>query len=75
MEWDWDFVWQIMPTLVEGAKITVVFDQAPFIQESITALAEEGLLGLLFAVAVLAVVVIMILFPEIVMFLPDAMMG
>jgi len=24
MEWDWDFVWQILPTLAEGAKITVI---------------------------------------------------
>ena len=24
MEWDWNFVWQIMPTLVEGVKITVL---------------------------------------------------
>lgn len=23
MEWDWDFVWQIMPTLLEGFKITL----------------------------------------------------
>ncbi|MBX5194103.1 ectoine/hydroxyectoine ABC transporter permease subunit EhuD [Rhizobium sp. NZLR10] len=24
MEWDWDFVWQIMPTLLEGFKITIL---------------------------------------------------
>ncbi|OQM76409.1 ectoine/hydroxyectoine ABC transporter permease subunit EhuD [Manganibacter manganicus] len=24
MEWDWDFVWQIMPTLIEGVKITIL---------------------------------------------------
>lgn len=24
MEWDWAFVWQIMPTLIEGAKITIL---------------------------------------------------
>jgi polar amino acid transport system permease protein len=24
MEWDWEFVWQIMPTLVEGVKITIL---------------------------------------------------
>ncbi|APO78027.1 ectoine/hydroxyectoine ABC transporter permease protein EhuD (plasmid) [Rhizobium etli 8C-3] len=24
MEWDWDFVWQIMPTLIEGFKITIL---------------------------------------------------
>ena len=36
-----------------NAEADVVFDQAPFIQESILALAEEGLLGLLFAVGVI----------------------
>ena len=24
MEWDWNFVWQIMPTLLEGLKITIL---------------------------------------------------
>lgn len=24
MEWDWAFVWQIMPTLLEGLKITII---------------------------------------------------
>ncbi len=24
MEWDWAFVWQIFPTMVEGAKITIL---------------------------------------------------
>ncbi len=24
MEWDWEFVWQIFPTLVQGVKITIV---------------------------------------------------
>lgn len=24
MEWDWDFVWQIMPTLLQGFKITIL---------------------------------------------------
>ena len=24
MEWDWNFVWQIMPTLLEGFKITLI---------------------------------------------------
>ncbi len=37
------------------AEFTVVFDQAPYIQESIEALAQEGLLGLLFAVLVILV--------------------
>ncbi|MEG8033814.1 efflux RND transporter permease subunit [Sphingomonas sp. LR61] len=34
-------------------RFTVVFDQAPFIQQSIDSLAEEGLLGLAFAVLVI----------------------
>ena len=24
MEWDWNFVWEIMPTLIEGLKITIL---------------------------------------------------
>jgi polar amino acid transport system permease protein len=24
MEWDWDFVWRIMPTMIEGVKITIL---------------------------------------------------
>ena len=36
-----------------GGSFTVVFDQAPYIQQSIDALAEEGLLGLVFAVLVI----------------------
>jgi polar amino acid transport system permease protein len=24
MEWDWEFVWRIMPTLIEGVKITIL---------------------------------------------------
>ncbi|MGO2537583.1 MAG: efflux RND transporter permease subunit [Brachybacterium tyrofermentans] len=35
------------------AESAIVFDQAPFIQDSILALAEEGLLGLVFAVGVI----------------------
>ncbi|MCG7427158.1 efflux RND transporter permease subunit [Helcobacillus sp. ACRRO] len=35
------------------AEISTVFDQAPFIQQSIASLAEEGLLGLVFAIAVI----------------------
>ncbi len=48
----------ILPDLeaaVSGATFTVVFDQAPFIQDSIDALTEEGLLGLIFAVLVILV--------------------
>ncbi len=40
-------------SLGNNTKFTVVFDQAPFIQESIDALAKEGLLGLVFAVVVI----------------------
>ncbi|MET0955221.1 MAG: efflux RND transporter permease subunit, partial [Cryobacterium sp.] len=40
---------------VPGTTITVVFDQAPFIQESIDALTQEGILGLVFAVLVILV--------------------
>ncbi len=41
---------------VEGdPQFTVVFDQAPYIQQSIDSLAEEGLLGLGFAVLVILV--------------------
>ncbi|KAF2412098.1 hydrogenase expression protein [Microbacterium sp. B35-04] len=48
----------ILPDLEEsldGAEFTVVFDQAPYIQESIDTLAKEGLLGLVFAVLVIFV--------------------
>ncbi|HWV48234.1 MAG TPA: efflux RND transporter permease subunit, partial [Microbacterium sp.] len=37
------------------AEFTVVFDQAPFIQQSIETLATEGLLGLVFAVIVILI--------------------
>lgn len=36
-----------------GATLTVVFDQAPYIQKSIDDLAREGLLGLVFAVVII----------------------
>ncbi|MEU1971878.1 efflux RND transporter permease subunit [Microbacterium sp. NPDC019599] len=39
----------------EDAEFTVVFDQAPYIQQSIDSLAQEGLLGLVFAVLVILV--------------------
>ncbi|MGN6125408.1 MAG: efflux RND transporter permease subunit [Humibacter sp.] len=38
-----------------GATFTSVFDQAPFIQQSISSLAEEGALGLLFAMVVILI--------------------
>lgn len=40
-------------TLGQGASITVVFDQAPFIEQSIEDLTVEGLLGLVFAVVII----------------------
>ena len=46
----------ILPQLeaaVAPATFTVVFDQAPFIQQSIDALTQEGLIGLGFAVLVI----------------------
>ncbi|MBB5832709.1 efflux RND transporter permease subunit [Brachybacterium aquaticum] len=42
-----------LPGVGGSAEADVVFDQAPFIEESILALAEEGLLGLLFAIGVI----------------------
>jgi HAE1 family hydrophobic/amphiphilic exporter-1 len=48
----------VLPDLeasVDGAAFTVVFDQAPFIQESIDSLTQEGFLGLFFAVVVILV--------------------
>lgn len=48
----------LLPTLedaIAGSTFTVVFDQAPFIQESIDALTQEGILGLVFAVLVILV--------------------
>ena len=41
--------------LGDSAKITVIFDQAPFIERSINNLTTEGLLGLGFAVLVILV--------------------
>ena len=46
---------QLEKKLGSNAKITVVFDQAPFITQSINSLAEEGLLGLVMAVIVILV--------------------
>ncbi|UFS58966.1 efflux RND transporter permease subunit [Subtercola endophyticus] len=44
-----------LETALPGATFTVVFDQAPFIQQSINSLAEEGLLGLFFAVVIILI--------------------
>jgi HAE1 family hydrophobic/amphiphilic exporter-1 len=50
-----DVIPDIEESLGNGTKLTVVFDQAPFIQQSIEALATEGVLGLIFAVIVILV--------------------
>lgn len=50
---------EALPRLAEslgnGTTFTIVFDQAPYIEQSIEALATEGLLGLAFAVVVILV--------------------
>ncbi|RYC24007.1 ectoine/hydroxyectoine ABC transporter permease subunit EhuD [Ciceribacter ferrooxidans] len=46
MEWDWEFVRQVMPTLLEGAKITVL--------ATVLGAAVAAVLGLLFAVVRMA---------------------
>jgi HAE1 family hydrophobic/amphiphilic exporter-1 len=50
-----DLLPQVRDALGEGSTVTVVFDQAPFIEESISGLATEGGLGLLFALIVILV--------------------
>nr|WP_156002379.1 efflux RND transporter permease subunit [Streptomonospora sp. PA3] len=45
----------IEPMLGDDAEVTVVFDQAPYINDSIVAMAEEGGLGLIFAIIVILV--------------------
>src|SRR4029453_18537203 len=44
-----------LDTTNPGATFTIVFDQAPYIQQSIESLATEGLLGLAFAVLVILI--------------------
>lgn len=46
---------QLADDLGSNTKFTVVFDQAPFIEQSISSLTTEGLLGLVFAVLVILV--------------------
>lgn len=48
-----DAVDELRAQLGDGVDVAVVFDQAPFIEESIEGLATEGGLGLLFAVLVI----------------------
>ncbi|MTA82246.1 MAG: AcrB/AcrD/AcrF family protein, partial [Actinobacteria bacterium] len=46
---------ELKQSLGSGTEFTTVFDQAPFIEKSIDALTQEGLLGLLFAVITILV--------------------
>ncbi|MFT7764597.1 efflux RND transporter permease subunit [Clavibacter tessellarius] len=46
---------QLADDLGSNTEFTVVFDQAPFIEQSISSLTTEGLLGLVFAVLVILV--------------------
>ncbi|MFC0582632.1 efflux RND transporter permease subunit [Micrococcoides hystricis] len=48
-----DMLPQLQDQLGDDATITVVLDQAPFIEQSIETLATEGMLGLVFAVLVI----------------------
>ncbi|GAA4167388.1 efflux RND transporter permease subunit [Gryllotalpicola koreensis] len=50
-----DLIPELTAKLGGDVKLTTVFDQAPFITQSISSLAEEGLLGLGFAVIVILV--------------------
>ena len=50
-----DLLPSLQDELGNGAVFTVIFDQAPFIEESISNLTTEGLLGLGFAVLVILV--------------------
>ncbi|MCW2695993.1 MAG: hydrogenase expression protein [Modestobacter sp.] len=50
-----DLMPDVRAALGAGSTVTVVFDQAPFIDESISGLATEGGLGLLFALIVILV--------------------
>jgi len=45
----------ITDLLGNGTKVTIVFDQAPFIEKSIESLTTEGLLGLGFAVIIILI--------------------
>ena len=42
MEWDWNFVWEIMPTLLEGLKITIL--------ATVLGAALAAVIGLVFAI-------------------------
>ena len=42
MEWDWNFVWQIMPTLIDGLRITIL--------ATVLGAAVAAVVGLVFAI-------------------------
>ena len=51
-------VQELIPELeraLGGAELTIVFDQAPYIEQSVETLAVEGVLGLIFAILVILV--------------------
>jgi len=48
-----DVLADIEAILGEGSAVSVVFDQAPFIQQSVSDLSVEGVLGLVFAVIII----------------------
>ncbi|TFV47471.1 efflux RND transporter permease subunit [Blastococcus sp. TF02A_35] len=50
-----DLLPEVREALGEGSVVAVVFDQGPFIEESIAGLATEGGLGLVFALLVILV--------------------
>ena len=50
-----DMIPQIEDTIGGNAKVSVVFDQAPYIEQSIESLAQEGGFGLIFAILVILV--------------------
>ncbi len=50
-----DLIPALQESLGNNTVFTVVFDQAPFIEQSIEALATEGVLGLIFAVIIILV--------------------
>lgn len=50
-----DAIAELQSQLGDQLQMTVVFDQAPYIEESISGLGSEGLLGLAFAVVVILV--------------------
>jgi HAE1 family hydrophobic/amphiphilic exporter-1 len=50
-----DLLPEVREALGEGSVVAVVFDQGPFIEESIAGLATEGGLGLVFALVIILV--------------------